>query len=143
MTDAQPSADAAGQPPMLLLKPLIRQFLHFAAVGLVGTAAHYSVLIALHEWLGVDPVIASSCGFITGGFVNYYLNYTFTFRSNKRHHAALAQFFTIAGIGLGVNTALMALLVKVLALPYLPAQIATTGLVLVWHFLGNRFWTFR
>lgn len=141
MTDAEPTALATGQRPFLA--QLVRQFFAFAAVGLVGTAAHYSVLVALHELLGVDPVLASSTGFVTGGFVNYYLNYTITFRSNKRHHAALAQFFTIAGIGLGVNTALMALFVKALGAPYLPAQIVTTGLVLVWHFLGNRFWTFR
>jgi putative flippase GtrA len=31
----------------------------------------------------------------------------------------------------------------VLGAPYLPAQLVTTGIVLVWSFLANKMWTFR
>ena len=28
-------------------------------------------------------------------------------------------------------------------IPYIPAQVLTTGVVLLWSFGANRFWTFR
>jgi putative flippase GtrA len=37
----------------------------------------------------------------------------------------------------------MHLFVDRLGAPYLPAQLVTTGLVLVWSFLANKVWTFR
>ena len=37
----------------------------------------------------------------------------------------------------------MRLLVERWHAPYLPAQIVTTGLVMVWTFAANRLWTFR
>ena len=37
----------------------------------------------------------------------------------------------------------MHLFTRWLALPYLPAQVVTTGIVLVWSFLANKAWTFR
>ncbi len=141
MTDADPAVLASGR--RSFAAALMRQFMQFAAVGLVGTAVHYSLLILLAEAFGVDPVIGSFLGFISGGLVNYYLNYKITFRSTKRHQTAMAQFFTVVGIGLGLNTLLMALFVNQFGVQYLIAQIVTTGLVLIWHFLGNRFWTFR
>ena len=30
-----------------------------------------------------------------------------------------------------------------LAVPYLPAQVATTGIVLFWSFIAHKLWTFR
>ena len=36
----------------------------------------------------------------------------------------------------------MALFVDVWSLPYLGAQVATTGCVLVWSFIAHKLWTF-
>lgn len=121
---------------------LATQFLTFAAVGVMGFIAHYGTLVALVEGFGVHPVLGSALGFTAGGLVNYAMNYRFTFRSQRRHVEAMPRFFTIAGLGLVLNTALMALLVEHLAVPYLPAQVLVTGLLLLWHFGANRLWTF-
>ena len=123
--------------------PLSSQFAVFVLVGVFGFVAHYGTLIGLTEGTGMDPVLASGLGFVAGGLTNYVLNYRFTFRSTKRHRQALPQFFLIALVGLGLNTALMALLVKGLASNYVAAQIATTALLTLWHFGANRLWTFR
>jgi putative flippase GtrA len=78
-----------------------------------------------------------------GALVNYRLNYSFTFRSNKRHRDVIVKFFAVAAVGLGLNTALMTLLTTSLSLHYLVSQVLTTGAVLLWNFTGNRLWSFR
>ena len=122
---------------------LPRQFLQFAAVGLCGTAVHYATLWAGVEWLGTTAVVASATGYVLGSIVNYLLNYFFTFDSKKSHVEAASKYYAVIGVGWCINTGLMALFVNVLQLNYWLAQIITTGIGLVWNFLGSRFWAFR
>lgn len=122
---------------------IMKQFTRFAGVGVIGTAAHYLVLVTLVQLGGVDSVWASGFGFVVGALVNYQLNYIYTFRSNKSHREAMLKFFTVATIGLVLNSIVMTALARYLGLHYLFSQAAATGLVLVWNFAGNRLWTFR
>lgn len=123
--------------------PHFARFLRFAIVGAVGTAAHYALLLALVEFLGVDPVAGSVAGFLLGALVNYTLNRSLVFRSQRQHVEALPRFLAVAGVGLVGNSALMSLLVGPVGLHYLLAQILTTSLLLVWHYGANALWTFR
>jgi len=114
----------------------------FAACGLVGTGAHYATMIGLVQGLGVSPVPASVAGFLVGMAVNYVLNYRYTFRSDKRHREAATKFFVVGCCGLGLNTALMWVGTGPLGIHYVVAQLGATGLVLLWNFGANQFWTF-
>ncbi|WGD29907.1 GtrA family protein [Ancylobacter sp. WKF20] len=120
-----------------------RHILLFAALGALGTLAHYAVLIGLVQGGLTGPVLGSTAGFLTGGLVNYQLSRRVIFRSSKGHVEAAGKFFTVAGLGLVINAALMALLTGPLGAPYLPAQILVTGLLVLWHYAGNAIWTFR
>jgi len=119
------------------------QFVKFAGVGVIGTLSHYTVLVLLVQLLDVEIVLSSSIGAIVGAMVNYSLNYRFTFSSNKRHKDTLWKFFAIAGVGFLLNALMMFLLADILKIFYLIAQIISTASILVWNFLGNRFWTFH
>lgn len=134
MTDTQPTSQS---------RKLGGQFLLFAGVGAIGTAAQYGVLVALVRLARMDAVLASTAGFAVGACVNYVLNYLFTFNSSKRHTEALPKFFTVALLGMGINAAIMAGLVHEVGMHYLLAQIVATGLVLVWNFAGSKLWVFR
>lgn len=122
---------------------LFRQFLRFTGVGFVSAVGHYGLLIVLVQGAGADAVVASAAGAMLGAVINYSLNYRVTFRSQKRHRESAVKFVLVAIVGLVLNTLLMWIGVDVLGLHYLVAQILTTGLVLIWSFAGNRFWTFH
>ncbi|WP_246668941.1 GtrA family protein [Ancylobacter sp. TS-1] len=121
----------------------LRHIALFAALGALGTLAHYAVLIALVQGGVAGPVAGSTAGFLVGGFVNYQLNRRVVFRSSKPHREAVSKFVVVAGIGLALNALLMALLTGPLGAPYLPAQVVVTGLLVLWHYAGNAVWTFR
>lgn len=118
------------------------QFPMFAVVGLVGTAAHYATLIALVEVVSVNPALSSSVGFFIGAVVNYGLNYRYTFRSSSPHAKAMPRFVLVASVGAMINALLVWLLTQAWSIHYLPAQVAATGGVLTWNFLGSRYWAF-
>jgi putative flippase GtrA len=121
---------------------MLRQFLVFASVGAVGTGVQYVMLIALVA-IGANPVAGSTVGFLAGAVVNYMLNYRLTFRSTMSHRRATPRFATIAASALLLNTALMSAAIYWLRLPYLPAQIIATAVVLIWNYVFSRLWTFN
>lgn len=122
---------------------LARQFVTFAGMGLVGTMAHYSTLLALVEWGGLTSVAGSEIGFVVGALVNYSLNYTFTFRSTASHGVALPKFMTVAAVGFCLNALCMMAGTRWTPLHYLIVQVLATGAVLFWGFAANSLWTFK
>ncbi len=120
-----------------------RQFLTFAAVGAVGTAAHYATLVLLVEALRTSPIVGTTIGFVCGAVVNYLLNRRFTFASARNHQTALPQFLCVAALGAGLNYVAVATLTSWPGVHYLVAQAIATCFVLLWNFLANRYWTFR
>ena len=119
------------------------QFIRYAGVGSIGTAAQYLTLILLVQFLRLDPIIASVPSFIVGGLINYFLNYRITFRSDIPHQRAIPKFFAIAFVGLAINSVMMAVVIEFFKLYYLMSQVIATGAVLVWTFSVNRLWTFK
>ncbi len=125
------------------MNDLFRQFVRFTGVGCVSAIGHYGLLILLVQAAGVAAVPASAAGALLGAWINYSLNYRFTFRSSKPHTESVAKFAVVAAVGLLLNTLFMWIGVELLGVHYLLSQIATTALVLVWSFIANRFWTFQ
>ncbi|MDD1614637.1 MAG: GtrA family protein, partial [Methylococcaceae bacterium] len=120
---------------------MLVKFTAFALVGVIGTLAHYSILYALVEFYKINPVWGSGYGALAGLIINYVLNYSLTFKSQQSHVQTLPKFALIASLGFCLNLVLMALLTP--HLYYLYAQVVTTGVVLIWNFLANNFWTFQ
>jgi putative flippase GtrA len=122
---------------------LLRQFVKFTGVGFVSAIGHYGLLIALVQLAGAPAVPASAAGALLGAVINYTLNYHFTFRSSKGHREAALKFTVVASVGLVLNTVFMWVGIELIGAHYLLSQVVTTGLVLIWSFAGNRYWTFQ
>lgn len=126
-----------------LTAPLTRQFTAFVGVGMAAAVAHYGVLIGLVEAGAMDPVLATLLGYLAGGLVSYVLNRRLTYASDRPHAEAGWRFAVVAAVGFGLTGLLMFAFTRWLSAPYLPAQVATTGVVLFWSFLAHKLWTFR
>ena len=117
-------------------------FLRFLVVGVIATGVHYLVLIAAVELAGQTAVVGSGIGFIVGAIVNYALNRSFTFRSSVSHGTAGSRFMLVMCGAWLLNQLLMHWFTVKLGLPYLLAQVLTTGVTLFWNFAGNALWSF-
>lgn len=120
----------------------LRQIVTFGFAGGLTALAHYGLLIALVEGSGIDPVPATLAGYVLGALVSYGLNRWLTFDATRSHAQAGWRFATIAAGGFGLTWLLMHLFVARLGLPYLPMQLVTTGIVMVFSFLGHKTFSF-
>jgi putative flippase GtrA len=125
------------------LRALARQFTAFFGVGIAAAIVHYGLLVSLVEGYRMDPVRATLVGYVGGGIVSYLLNRRHTYASARPHREAGWRFAAVALVGFGLTWLVMALFVRGMGLPYLPAQIVTTGIVLLWSFMAHKLWTFR
>jgi putative flippase GtrA len=124
------------------LGALARQFSRFVAVGVVTTTVHYGVLIALVEAWAINPVLATTAGFLTAALLSYLLNRRYTFDERPAFHSGLLKYYAALSIGLVLNAGIMAWLTE-WGLYYLPAQVIASGAALIWNFLAARFVVFR
>ena len=118
------------------------QFLRFAAMGALGTGVHYAILIVLVSFFNHPATLSAMMGATAGALTNYFLNYHFTFASDRRHREALPRFMTMAVLGVAMN----GLIVEALThyqLNYLVAQIIATLAILSINFMVSRIWIFR
>ena len=127
---------------MVRRNPFVRQLTSFVGVGLLATSLHYLVLISLVQVFGASPVPAALLGYCGGGFLSYSLNKRHTFVSDRPHAEAIWRFALVSAVGFVMTFILMFGLVDKWHRPYLLAQVLTTGIVMVWNFAANRFWTF-
>ncbi len=124
------------------LERLARQFAAFFGVGLAAAIVHYGLLVALVEGHWASPVPATLAGYIAGGLVSYALNRTHTYRSSRPHREATWRFALVALVGFLLTWLFMHIFILWLGAPYIPAQLVTTGIVMLWSFLAHRAWTF-
>ncbi len=125
------------------VNPHARQFLAFGRAGIAAAIVHYGALIGLVQGEVLAPVPATLCGYLGGGLVSYVLNRRHTYQSERRHREAVWRFVVVACVGFALTWAVMHVLVERWDVPYLPAQLLTTGIVLSWSFSAHKWWTFR
>jgi putative flippase GtrA len=118
------------------------QFLRFALLGLIGSAAHFALMIALVQMLNLNAVLAASAGFVAGGIVNYSLARRYVFDSSSDIARTGSRFFLVAVLGLLWNALLMHGLVNLMGMQYIVAQCLAAGVVVGWNFAMNKWWSF-
>ena len=146
-----------------------RQVGRFAVVGCVNVAVNLVVFVFFYRYVplastllqalgplgtritealasagipAVDAGFANLIGYLAGMINSFVLNKYWTFEAGGRTGQQARRFIVLNLAGLAVSTALILVLVDVLRLPYLPVWFASTALVMVLNFLGNKHWTF-
>ena len=106
-------------------------------MGVATTAVHYGVLVALVEAWAVNPVAATTAGFLAAVLLSYLLNRRYTFDELPAFHAGLVKYCAAVSIGLVLNAGTVALLTGC-GIYYLLAQVIASGVALVWNFSAAR-----
>lgn len=119
---------------------MIKSFIKYSSAGGLATVVHYLIfLLAIHLmlWAPWQSTLLAAC---IGALTSYSLNYRFTFLSQATHRKILPKFLLVAGVGIIIQTLIVAVLSP--HSHYLLAQIVATSSGLILTFIFNRYWTF-
>ncbi len=136
------------------LRPLVVKFLKFGVVGASGAVIDFGVTALCKGILGMPDLLANAIGFTIAATSNYFLNRIWTWKStSKEMGVEYAKFFFVSLIGLGLNSLIVFLLKDTSIVPrfaatsldwdFWVAKIIATGVVMVWNFVANNYFTFR
>ena len=126
----------------LAFRGLVLELSRYLTASVIGTVAHYCLMMALVYLLATDAVVASTCGAIVGAIIIYVLNYYVTFQSTKTHQVAATRFALVAILSVVMNGLILKGLLSWFDWHTMLLQGITTLTVFGSTYLLNRTWTF-
>ena len=120
------------------------KFIKFGIVGGTGIIVDFSITRICKEKLQLNKYISNSICFLFAATSNYILNRIWTFQSsNKQIVREYISFLFISLIGLGFNNLVIFILHEKMKMNFYFAKIIATGIVVLWNFFANYYFTFR
>jgi len=121
---------------------MLKAFIKYCTAGGFATIVHYALFLIVIKAMAWPAWQATLLAASVGALVAYMLNYHFTFLSSAKHATLLPKFLVVAGLGVIIQTLIVAIFSNYWHVHYLISQIIATIIGLVLTFLINRFWTF-
>ncbi len=136
------------------------RFIKFGLVGLLGSVVDFGVFNLLTLLFNVQSIQASVVSFLLAVVNNFLLNRFWTYPDSRNFPFGkqLIQFSVVSFLGLAIRIPLFAWMEKLLiplAEKTIPNVLTPTivghnvalaiviGVVMLWNFFANRFWTFK
>jgi putative flippase GtrA len=141
-------------------KKELKRFLRFGVVGIIGSIVDFGFLNLFTLIFKIPYLLSSVFSFSLAVVNNFILNRIWTFPGSRKDPVVgqLIQFGLVSVVGLLIRTPLLAGLEKVLiplAAKWTPNILTPTvvghnvglaigiGVVMLWNYFANRFWTFK
>jgi putative flippase GtrA len=124
----------------VLVDWVVRFALH-VATGFLAVAVHYS-LMALLLHAGMQPVLASSLGFVAGAITRFLTAYINVYAPTGTMRAAMPRFLLALAAQFFLNSLLLAGLIET-GMGVWWAQVLTSGVLTFSNYLVYRLWVFR
>jgi putative flippase GtrA len=119
------------------------QLLKFGLVGGSGYLINLGVFALLAGSFSVHHMLAAVGAFCVAVTNNFLWNRYWTFEPGEGPaHFQAARFFAVSLASLGLNLAVLELLVANHVVGELPAQAIAVAVAMPFNFLGNKLWTF-
>jgi putative flippase GtrA len=118
------------------------QIIKFFAVGIICTILNYIWFLIFLRFLGVNFLLASSCGYIIGLLFGYSLNRAWTFQSVENSLTHKFKYLFTYLFSLTVGLIFLQILVKNYGVAAEIANIYVILILTLLNFLGAKFWVF-
>ncbi len=127
----------------IFTKAFLLKFVKFGVVGFSGLFIDFGLTYLCKEIFKIQKYVSNAIGFTVAATSNYFLNRIWTFQSTNPEIAIeFFEFLLISIIGLGLNTLILYWVINRFKLNFYVSKIFAIGVVIIWNFLANAFFTF-
>ena len=126
----------------LVRRLLARRWIRFCLVGGAASLTYYFCGLFFVSLLGLAVLAGNALAFLAGFVVSYLGQALWTFQAGGRHRSMLPRFAATQALGLGLNSALIWLLVRA-GVSYELAMWAAIAAVPVAVYFICKLWVFR
>jgi putative flippase GtrA len=126
-----------------LSRTFLVKFIKFGIVGFSGVFIDFGTTYVCKEWLKIQKYVANSIGFTVAASSNYFLNRTWTFKSQNPDIATeYTEFLVISLIGLGIANLIVWIIHSRFKQNFYLSKLFAIGMVTIWNFFANYYITF-
>jgi len=126
-----------------LSQNIIRKFIKFGIVGFSGVFIDFGITFLFKEKVKLQKYVSNAIGFTAAATSNYFLNRVWTFHSeNPQILVEYSQFMIISLIALGINTLILWIIIRYLKWNFYFSKLIAIGVVTIWNFIANAYFTF-
>ncbi len=123
---------------------LSRNFFLYLIFAGVATLFDWSTFYASVYALGYHYLLGTIFGFLIGSAINFSLNKYLNFKNKYQIiKNQFALFLVVAAVGLTLSLLIMLFFVGFIHINKMVSRIITTGIVLMYNFLGHKYLTFK
>lgn len=119
-----------------------RRFLLYVAVGIVGFAVDFGLLVLFREVLGSPIWVAATVAFWSSLAVIFLANKYVTFDARGMGHRQLLRYFVLLGVNYAVTLGIIAIAERT-GLGYQVGKVAAVALTAGWNYVAYQLWVFR
>lgn len=122
------------------MQHLIQQIMKFGIVDVLAFTIDYSLMIALTELAGLNPVVSATISFIVSVAFNYAtsMRYVFSHKKGISKQREAITFVLLSAIGLLINDGLIWIGTEIVSIDYRIVKIFSTAVVMVWNFVSRK-----
>ena len=119
------------------------KFIKFGLVGVLNTLINWIIFILLN-FIGIYYIVSNIIAYAIATANSYIWNSKWVFKYNgKNKKETTVKFLILNLIGLGLNTAILYLLVDMAGFNKLIALVITTSIVMIINYILNKAWVFK
>ena len=122
---------------------MIKRFVLYNIVGIIGTALYLLLLILLVQFLKIDAVLSSSISYVFLILFVYTANKLFVFKTIDKTYASLLKFAIVSVVGFFLNAGIVYLTVNVLGWWYVSSLLIALFIVPASNSLMHNYWSFK
>jgi putative flippase GtrA len=119
-----------------------RRLLSYLAVGVLGFAVDFGLLVLLREVFATPIWLAATVAFWSSLAVVFLSNKYVTFGARGAGHRQLARYLTLLGINYLVTLGVIALAERV-GVGYQVGKVVAVAMTTAWNYVAYEFWVFR
>lgn len=124
-------------------KASLGELFRFGLVGVLSNVVYFGVLPVLTLLLDTALWLAGAIAYACSVLVNYLLQRSLTFRSQRGHLQAGPRYLVVQGVALGLNSFLLGLLVTRLGWHFFLGQGVALVVTTTWNYLCQKLWVFE
>jgi dolichyl-phosphate beta-glucosyltransferase len=125
----------------------LRNFIRYIVVGSITTSVDFLLFFISYKYLLFSVNVSVFIAFIGALVFSFIANKLWTFKDNnlekKWSLQQFLKFFFVATTGLLLSIFLMKILTDILNIDELISKMLTSGMLFIWNFIMNSFWTFK
>lgn len=120
----------------------VSQVMRYALVGIVSNALLYLAYLALTQ-IGLGSKLVMTLLYAVGVVQTFFFNKRWTFSHLGRSSQTFSRYVLLYAVGYGLNLLALGLFVDDLGWPHQWVMLGLMCIMVIFFFVGQKFWVFR